>query len=253
MQIRYYKEYSRYLNRDMEFKVYGHAGRPILIFPCQSGRFFDWEDRNMCNLAAPWIDAGKLQIIAADSIDRESWDNDGPARPRIEMQERWYNYVCEELTPRALEINREQGPDHMGKVLVGGASMGAGHAVNLFLRRPDLFNGTIALSGLYQADMFFKGYMDDLVYRNSPCDYMRNFPDNHPYKELYAKADKFIMCCGQGQWEEELLRSTLQLRDILESKDIHPIVDIWGQDVSHDWYWWEKQWVYFLEMTLGKA
>ena len=28
MQIRYYKEYSRYLNRDMEFKVYGHAGRP---------------------------------------------------------------------------------------------------------------------------------------------------------------------------------------------------------------------------------
>jgi len=68
MQIRYYKEYSRYLNRDMEFKVYGHAGRPILIFPCQSGRFFDWEDRNMCNLAAPWIDAGKLQIIAADSI-----------------------------------------------------------------------------------------------------------------------------------------------------------------------------------------
>ena len=23
MQIRYYKEYSRYLNRDMEFKVYG--------------------------------------------------------------------------------------------------------------------------------------------------------------------------------------------------------------------------------------
>ena len=221
MQIRYYKEYSRYLNRDMEFKVYGHAGRPILIFPCQSGRFFDWEDRNMCNLAAPWIDAGKLQIIAADSIDRESWDNDGP--------------------------------DHMGKVLVGGASMGAGHAVNLFLRRPDLYNGTIALSGLYQADMFFKGYMDDLVYRNSPCDYMRNFPDNHPYKELYAKADKFIMCCGQGQWEEELLRSTLQLRDILESKDIHPIVDIWGQDVSHDWYWWEKQWVYFLEMTLSKA
>ena len=125
-----------------------------------------------------------------------------PRAPRIEMQERWYNYVCEELPPRALEINREQGPDHMGKVLVGGASMGAGHAVNLFLRRPDLYNGTIALSGLYQVDMFFKGYMDDLVYRNSPCDYMRNFPDNHPYKELYAKADKFIMCCGQGQWKK---------------------------------------------------
>lgn len=81
MQIRYYKEYSRYLNRDMEFKVYGHAGRPILIFPARAGRFFDWEDRNMCNLAAPWIDAGKLQIIAADSIDREAGTRTGPARP----------------------------------------------------------------------------------------------------------------------------------------------------------------------------
>ena len=32
MQIRYYKEYSRYLDRFMEFKVYGHAvpERPLL-------------------------------------------------------------------------------------------------------------------------------------------------------------------------------------------------------------------------------
>lgn len=114
MQIRYYKEYSRFLNRFMEFKVYGHAGRPIVIFPCQSGRFFDWEDRNMCNAAAPWIDSGKLQIFTVDSIDPESWDNNGPERPRIEMQERWYNYICEEFVPRLLEINREQGEDHTG-------------------------------------------------------------------------------------------------------------------------------------------
>ena len=227
MQIRYYKEYSRFLNRFMEFKVYGHAGRPIVIFPCQSGRFFDWEDRNMCNAAAPWIDSGKLQIFTVDSIDPESWDNN--------------------------EINREQGEDHTGCILTGGASMGGGHAVNFYLRRPDIFNGTIALSGLYSSGMFFGSYMDDLVYRNSPCDYMRNFPTTHPYMKLFEKADKFIMCCGQGAWEADLLASTKELQAILESKGIHPIVDIWGQDVSHDWYWWEKQWVYFLQMTLGDA
>lgn len=253
MQIRYYKEYSRYLDRDMEFKVFGHAGRPILIFPCQSGSFFDWENFGMCNIAAPWIDAGKLQIFCADSIDGESWDATGPERPRIEMQERWYNYICEELVPRVLEINREQGPDHTGRILVGGASVGAGHAVNFYLRRPDLFNGTIALSGIYTAKEFFGDYMDDLVYRNSPCDYMRNFPKDHPYKELYDQADKFIMCCGQGAWEDKLLASTLELRDILESQDIHPWVDIWGTDVSHDWPWWQRQWPYFLENILGPA
>ena len=251
MQVRYYKEYSRYLDRDMEFKVYGHAGRPILIFPCQSGRFFDWEDRHMCDIAAPWINAGKLQIITADSIDRESWDNKGPGRPRIEMQERWYNYICEELYPRLIQINKENGPDHWGQVLVGGASMGAGHAVNFFLRRPDLFNGTIALSGLYSSRMFFGDYMDDLVYRNSPIDYMRNFPDSHPFRDLYAKADKFIICCGQGAWENELRESTRELQSVLESKGIHAQVDIWGWDVAHDWNWWEKQWPYFLQQILG--
>lgn len=228
MQIRYYKEYSRFLNRFMEFKVYGHAGRPIVIFPCQSGRFFDWEDRNMCNAAAPWIDSGKLQIFTVDSIDPESWDNNGPERPRIEMQERWYNYICEEFVPRLLEINREQGEDHTGCILTGGASMGGGHAVNFYLRRPDIFNGTIALSGLYSSGMFFGNYMDDLVYRNSPCDYMRNFPTTHPYMKLFEKADKFIMCCGQGAWEADLLASTKELQAILESKGIHPIVEHLG-------------------------
>ena len=196
---------------------------------------------------------GKLQIFTVDSIDPESWDNNGPERPRIEMQERWYNYICEEFVPRLLEINREQGEDHTGCILTGGASMGGGHAVNFYLRRPDIFNGTIALSGLYSSGMFFGSYMDDLVYRNSPCDYMRNFPTTHPYMKLFEKADKFIMCCGQGAWEADLLASTKELQAILESKGIHPIVDIWGQDVSHDWYWWEKQWVYFLQMTLGDA
>ena len=252
MQIRYYKEHSGYLNRDMEFKVFGHAGRPIMIFPCQSGRFFDWENFGMIELTKAWIDAGKIQVFCADSIDRESWDNEGPCRPRIEMQERWYNYICEELMPRVLQINRECGPDHTGHVIAAGASMGAAHAVNFYLRRPDLFNGTIALSGVYSARMFFGDYMDDLVYRNSPCDYMRNLPADHPYIDMYNHADKFIMCCGQGDWEGPLLESTRELAGILEQKGIHAWVDIWGTDVAHDWVWWKKQFPYFLEQIVGK-
>lgn len=43
MKVEYYKEYSPCLERDMEYKVYGHAGTPILVFPSQNGRFFDFE------------------------------------------------------------------------------------------------------------------------------------------------------------------------------------------------------------------
>ena len=44
MQTRYFKEYSPALGREMECKVYGHAGRAVLFVPCQDGRFFSFED-----------------------------------------------------------------------------------------------------------------------------------------------------------------------------------------------------------------
>ena len=44
MRVEYFKEYSNCLNRDMEFKVYGHAGMPLLVFPAQDGRFYDFEN-----------------------------------------------------------------------------------------------------------------------------------------------------------------------------------------------------------------
>ena len=39
MQGTYYKEWSSVLNREMEFKVYGSAGVPVLALPARGGRF----------------------------------------------------------------------------------------------------------------------------------------------------------------------------------------------------------------------
>ena len=49
MKIEYHKHYSGWLGRDMEFKVYGHAGKPVMFIPCQGGRFMDFEGFNMHN------------------------------------------------------------------------------------------------------------------------------------------------------------------------------------------------------------
>ena len=56
MKVEYYKEYSHELNRDMEFKVFGHAGKPCLVFPSQDGRFFDYEDMGMIEAAREYIE-----------------------------------------------------------------------------------------------------------------------------------------------------------------------------------------------------
>ena len=243
------KHWSDALGREMEFCYYGTAGRPVLVFPCQSGRYFDWGNFGMADVASQWLANEKMQLFCADSIDPESWDcPGGDPRHRIEMQERWYHYIVDELYPRIQEIS---GGAYRGEVITSGASMGGGHAMNFYLRRPDLFNGVIALSGLYSSRMFFGDYMDDLVYLNSPCDYMRNIAPDHPYLDRFRKADPLAMCCGQGAYEGDLLASTHELAGILAAKGVPAHVEIWGSDVSHDWFWWQRQWPIFLSRVLG--
>ena len=73
METQYFKDYSPALGREMECKVYGHAGRPMLFIPCQDGRFFDFEDFHMAGTLAPWIESGQIMVISIDTIDQETW------------------------------------------------------------------------------------------------------------------------------------------------------------------------------------
>ena len=239
MDIRYFKHYSSNLNRDMEFKVYGHSGKPVLFVPCQGGRFFDFENFHMTDYWAKWIDAGKCMVFSVDCIDNEAWaDLNGDKRQRIENHERWYNYIIEEVVPFIRHLSGEaNGFDQ--RIFTFGCSMGAMHAANIFFRRPDLFEGTFAISGLYDSPMFFGDYMDDLVYNNSPVAYIGNMPADHPYIDIYNQR-KILIVCGQGRWEEELLESTRRLDTVIAQKGIHARFEYWGHDVDHDWPWWYK-------------
>ena len=244
MQINYYKEYSHSLGRDMEFKTYGRPGGKLCFaFPPQDGRFFDFENFGMVNELEPWINSGAIMLVTVDSIDPETWsDMGGDPRRRIERHEQWYHYVVDELFPRAVDLSGTYGR----KALITGCSMGAVHSGNFFFRRPDLFDTLVGLSGLYTAKYFFGDYMDDLVYNNSPVHFLRNMPPDHFYMDLYRNS-RIICCVGQGAWEEELLEGTRELQGVLDYKGIPAWIDYWGTDVSHDWYWWKRQIVYFFD------
>jgi len=75
METQYYKFYSHSLGRDMEMKIYGHSGRPVLFIPCQDGRFFDFENFHMTDTWAPWIESGQVMVFSIDTIDSESWSD----------------------------------------------------------------------------------------------------------------------------------------------------------------------------------
>ena len=243
MTERWEKQYSRNLGREMEFGVFGDGGKVCFAFPPQNGRFYDFRNFGMVESAAPWIEAGKLQIVCPDAIDAETWSAEGgDPRARIELQERWFHYIVDELVP--------QFRDGDSLFMSPGISMGAVHAGNFFFRRPELFDTLISMSGLYNAQYFFHDYMDDLVYANSPAHFLPNMPEDHEWMALYRKS-RIILCVGQGPWEDDLLAGTREMDGILTAKNIPHWADYWGFDVSHDWYWWRKQFPYFLGHTIG--
>lgn len=250
MKMQYFKEYSQALGRDMECKVYGHAGRPVLFIPCQDGRFFDFENYHMADYWAPWIEAGKAMVFAIDTIDQETWsDKSGNPYWRIRRHEQWVKFITDEMAPFIREMaNRRNGWEGYPGIIAFGCSLGATHAANLFFRFPDQFDGLLALSGIYTADYGFDGYMDELVYQNSPVHYLSNMPADHPYIARYNR-NKGIICVGQGPWERP--ETTFALQDIFRAKGINTWVDVWGYDCAHDWPWWYKQVEYFLPRLLG--
>ena len=142
IQGTYYKEWSRMLGRDMEFKVYGHAGTPVLALPARGGRFYDWENNGMPDAIAPLLNEGKVQLFCADSIDAESLlAGDTAPRRRAEMQEKYFNYLTSELAPRILTLNGAEKDTLLWAV---GVDTGAYQAVNCRLRRPEVFAGASA-------------------------------------------------------------------------------------------------------------
>ncbi|MGN1020396.1 MAG: esterase family protein [Aristaeellaceae bacterium] len=239
MQTYYTKWYSPSVGRDMEIKVYGHGGRPVLFIPCQDGRFYDFENYKMTNAWEPWIESGQCMVFAIDTLDKETYSAKGDAYWRIRRHEAWFAYITGEVVPFIRKLTNERnGWEGYPGVIAFGCSLGATHAVNLFFRRPDLFDGLLALSGIYTSDYGFHGYMNEDVYRNSPVDYLSGMPKDHPFIEQYNR-HKGVIVVGQGPWE--IPASTFRLKDICEEKGINVRFDIWGYDVKHDWDWWYKQ------------
>ena len=242
MQTHYEKWYSPSLGRDMELKVYGRGGKAVLYIPCQDGRFFDFENFGMAGAWSPFLETGQATVFSVDTVDAETWsDKGGDARGRIRRHEAWIRYLTEEVVPyiRSFCGDRQGG----GGILAFGCSLGAMHAANLYFRFPGIFDELLALSGVYDAAYGFGGYMDELVYLNSPVHYLSNMSEDHPYLPLY-RAHRAVICVGQGPWE--LTDDTRTLHRVLVEKGIPAWVDYWGFDVAHDWPWWFRQVSYFV-------
>ena len=249
METQYFCQWSPALGRDMEVKVWGHAGRPVLFIPCQNGRFYDFESFHMTDVWAPWIEDGRCMVFSIDTVDEETWSNPGgDGAWRAARYEQWIRFIGDELVPFMRDmVNQRNGWTGNPGVIVFGCSLGATHAANLFFRFPELFDGLLAESGIYTASYGFGGFMNEDVYRNSLVDCLAQLPPDHPYIQRY-NSNRGIIVVGQGAWE--IPDTTFRLRDIFAEKGINVWVDVWGYDCKHDWDWWYKQTAYHIPHLL---
>ena len=229
--------HSARLDRMMNIRVYGApTGVPILVFPTQDAMSDNFENFGMIEAVADDLRRGRIQLFCVDTVDTETWSNLwGDKTWRAQRQEQYYAYIIDEVVPRIYVENTSRRLP-----IAAGCSLGGLHAAIVFFRRPDLFDGVLSLSGVYDAKFFTDGWMNDVL---------ANMPGDHPYIDLYNRR-RIVLCVGQGRWEEEGRRTTALMGDVLYSKDIHAWVDFWGYDVDHDWDWWKKQLVYFLPFVL---
>ena len=231
--------HSPRLDRNMEIAVYGHYGFALLMFPTAAADYLEYERFHVIEAIAPLINAGKVKVFSINSINSESWLNDAmEPRPKAVRHQQFNGYVSEEVVPFIHTYCQGRVP-----IITTGASFGALHAANTLFRRPDLIDGCIALSGVYDLKEYTKGYWDEDVYFNSPLDYLPNLTDETQLAQLRAKTHVYFVS-GQGAYEKP--SSAVDMGRVLSAKGIPHVIDLWGHNVNHDWPWWRSMLPHYL-------
>ena len=236
--------HSESLGEDLAVNVFGTAGQPIMAFAPLGQAPESLEEAGLVDELADYLDAGVVQLFCVSNIDGQSWASSDYAVERAARQEAYYQAICDEIVPLVHELSATDA-----RPLALGFDMGATHAAIFALRRPDLFQGCVCLSGTYDASRYFGDWMDATLYDNTPCAFLPNMPVDHPYIALYNQR-QLLFCCGQESSEAESLRTTREIDAQLQRLGVEAWCDYWGGDVSHSWFWWKKQIRYFMPIVL---
>jgi esterase/lipase superfamily enzyme len=232
--------HSPSLNKYMEIVTYGHYGFPLLLFPTAAADYLEYERFHLIDAMKDSIEGGKVKVFSINSINRESWLNRQMHPKYMAIRQMQYNdYICNEVVPYIWNSCQSR----IG-IITAGASLGAFHSANQLFRRPDLFDGMIAMSGGFDIRSYFHGdYYDENIYFNNPVDYLPPLNDNHFLPVLQQKTHIHIVT-GQGDYENP--DASRRLSGILAAKGIPHELDVWGFDMPHDWPTWRDMIRYYI-------
>lgn len=232
--------YSPALGCEMPIVSYGHYGFALLLVPTAAADYLEYERFQLIDTLKPWIEGGKVRVFSINSINNESWLNNNMAGEHKAIRHNQFNdYVFNEVIPYIKNATSQET-----EIIVSGASFGALHSMNLFLKRPDLINGVIAMSGVYDLMEYSKGFYDEQVYFNSPMHYIPNLT-NDWFLNHIRKSKHIHILSGSGDYEDP--EGSRKFSQVLNSKGIPHTLDIWGPEWKHDWPTWRAMLPAYIE------
>ncbi len=236
--------YSPAIGAAATVAVYGHWGRPVLVFPSEQGRAADFANNGMVDAVSGLLEAGRVKLYCVDSYDSQSWAaKHRPLEDRARAHGGYRSWIVDQVAPFIAEDCGGIGEG----IATAGCSMGAYHALNFALQRADLFPLALCFSGNYDPSGWDSwGERGDEAYFNNPVDYIPNLNGEH--LDWLRTRLSILLVCGQGQWEDTTgsLDSTRAMAGLLSAKGIRHELDLWGYDVPHDWPSWRAQWAHHL-------
>lgn len=233
MHTEHHRWYSPRLGRTMNLAVFGHWGRPVVVFPTSNGHAWEYRDKGLVGALGGLIGEGRCKLFCLDGNFDESFFNSGAHHAHRSWRQHLYDqYVVEEVVPFIHAHCRSAPP-----LIAFGASLGGYYAVNTVGKHPDLFRHALALSGVYDMRPFFGWTTDETFYFNNPVDYLAQMPDGPLLEQL--RRCSFRLVTGTGPHEDA--SEAYRLGAVLSAQGIPHAVENWGPDGGHDWPYWYAQ------------
>lgn len=235
--------FSPALGRDMHVARYGHAGKPLLLFPTAGGDHLDNERFKLVEAIAPLIEAGRVRVYCCGSVAADAWcDAKAPPWHKSWLQDRFDVYLDTELIPA---IHSDVG----GVVpLAGaGASLGGYNAVTAACRHPDCFDLAIGMSGTYDFDRWMGQHRDLAYYFNQPLAFVPGLSEGPQLSAL--RRVRFVLASGRGRHEAP--DESRRVAEVLRTKGVPGVhLELWDASWHHDWPTWRAMLPLFLDKLL---
>jgi esterase/lipase superfamily enzyme len=204
---------STILEKDVKVYVYGHFGISVLLFPSLDDNPLEYEEIGLIRSLSPLIENGHIKVFSIETYNNHSWQNqDLTSKEKSDNHFKFNRFLTNELVQFIYNDNGTAIP-----IITSGGGIGAFHAVNSYLRRPDIFMGSIGANGFYDIQWLSGAYYDENCYFNSPIQYLPNLTDDYWLSFLKSQNHLYLVA-EDNNWD--MINQARSLAEILVYKQI---------------------------------